>query len=328
MSPDSRATPPTESSLPESRVVATAARVTAPTPGAGAARGRWLVFGAAVLWGMSATLARFMFRDRHIPPFTVVELRLSIAVLLLGPWLAWRRPAVLRIDWRDLPSMIVLGVVGVATIQGSYYYSISVLGVGLAILLQYLAPALIVIWHMARGEKVRWPTMLSVVLAVAGTALLVEGVDARALHARWWQWSIGFGTAVVFAFYILYSKRLLRRYQPETVLVYSFAIAAAFWAVITPPWRIVAAGYDGQTWALFIVIGITSVLAPFAMFYAGLRTMESSRVAIVATLEPVVAVVSSAVVLQEGLRLVQWAGAVMVLVASIVASTTERDETG
>lgn len=321
MNSDSRATP----ASPEARAVGTATRAAA--PGAGAARGRWLVFGAAVLWGTSATLARFMFRDHHIPPFTVVELRLSIAALLFVPWLAWRRPAALRIEWRDLPSIIVLGVV-MATIQGSYYYSISVLGVGLAILLQYLAPALIVIWHVARGEKVRWPTLLSVVAAVAGTALLVGGVDARALHARWWQWGIGFGTAIVFAFYILYSKRLLRRYPPQTVLAYSFTIASVFWAVITPPWRIVAAGYDAQTWALFLVIGITSVLAPFAMFYAGLRVMEPSRAAIVGTLEPVVAVVSSAVALQEGLRLVQWAGAVMVLAASIVASTTERDDGG
>jgi drug/metabolite transporter (DMT)-like permease len=290
-----------------------------------ASRGRWLVFGAALLWGTSATLARFMFRDRHVPPFTVVELRLGTAVLLLAPWLAWRRPAALRIARADAPRMIVLGLVGVAAIQGSYYYSISVLGVGLAILLQYLAPALIVAWQAARGVRTSWPMLGSVTAAITGTALLVSGVDTRALHPHTWQWAIGFGTAIVFAFYILYSKRLLARYAPETVLVWSFAVAAAFWAVVTPPWRIVAAGYDAPTWGLFALIGITSVLVPFALFYAGLRRMSSSQAAIVATLEPVIAVVSSAVALREGLALVQWAGAVLVLAASIVASTAGRE---
>lgn len=269
-----------------------------------------------------------MFRDRHVPPFTVVELRLGTAVLLLAPWLAWRRPAALRVARADVPGLLLLGLVGVAAIQGSYYYSISVLGVGLAILLQYLAPALIVAWHAMRGVPMRWPTYAAVAAAITGTALLVTGVDPRAVHAHAWQWAIGFGTAVVFAFYILYSKRVLARYAPETVLVYTFAVAAGFWAVITPPWRIVAAGYDVTTWGLFLLIGITSVLVPFALFYAGLRRMSSSQAAIVATLEPVIAVVSSAILLREGLRFVQWAGALLVLAASIVASTAEHEDRG
>ena len=49
------------------------------------ARGRALVSAATVFWGTSATLARFVFRDRHVPPLSVVEQRLLIAVSLLGP---------------------------------------------------------------------------------------------------------------------------------------------------------------------------------------------------------------------------------------------------
>ena len=96
--------------------------------------------GATVLWGTSATLARFVFRDRHVPALTVVELRLAIAVALLGSWLAWRKPAALRLRRADWGHFLVLGLGGVAAVQGSYYYAISTLGVGLAILIQYLAP--------------------------------------------------------------------------------------------------------------------------------------------------------------------------------------------
>jgi drug/metabolite transporter (DMT)-like permease len=291
-----------------------------------AGRGRWMVVGAAVLWGGSATLARFLFRDRHVPALTVVELRLATAVVLLGPWLAWRHPAALRLRRRDIPYFLVLGTVGVAAIQGSYYYSVSVLGVGLAILLQYLAPSLVVLWHVVRGGRIAAGTIVAIVAAVAGTALLVGGVDVHAVHARPWQWAIGFGTAFVFAFYILYSKYALGRYRPETVLFYSFSIAAVFWAIVTPPARILAAHYDAGTWILLGAIGITSVLVPFALFYAGLRRLTSAQAGIVATLEPVVAIVTSAIALGEGLHLFQWLGALLVLGAAVVESMGGRLE--
>src|SRR5687767_11983599 len=105
-----------------------------------------MVFAAALLWGTSATLARFVFRDHQVPALTVVELRLAIASILLWPWLALRRPAALRIARADWPYFLILGLFGVAAVQGTYYYSISRLGVGLSILIQYLAPALIVLY--------------------------------------------------------------------------------------------------------------------------------------------------------------------------------------
>jgi len=285
-----------------------------------AARGRWLVFGATFFWGTTATLARFMFRDRHIPPLSLVELRLAVSVALLGPWLAWRNPSALRVRREDWIYLLVLGLVGVTAIQGTYYYSVSVLGVGLAILLQYLAPTLIVLYEAARGARVGGATVLALMLALAGTALLVGNVDRAAIHARPFQWAIGFSAAFVFAFYIVFSKRALRRYAPDTVLFYTFTIATLAMAVVTPPWRIAAAGYDATTWALFVVMGVASALVPFKLFYAGLKRLSPAQTGILATLEPVVAVLSSALFLHEGLRPLQWLGALCVLAAAMLAS--------
>jgi drug/metabolite transporter (DMT)-like permease len=290
-------------------------------------RGRWLVFTAAALWGTSATLARYVFRDRQVPALVVVELRLVFAVAMLAVWLAWHKPAALRVDRRDWAYFLTLGVFGVATVQGSYYYSISRLGVGLAILLQYLAPTLIVLYDLVRGRRVSGLTAAAALLALGGTALLVVGVDVQRLHARPLDWAIGFGSAFTFAFYILYSKRGIARYELETMLLYTFAVAAVLWAFVTPPWRIVAANYDGSLWAMFLTLGFFSTLAPFAFFYAGLKRLSSTEAGIVATLEPVIAVLSAALFLHEGLDARQWLGAMLVLGASIMASM-RRPETG
>jgi|SRR5688572_4102138 len=284
-----------------------------------------MVFAAATLWGTSATLARFVFRDHHVAALTVVELRLVIASILLWPWLALRNPSALRIAASDWRYFLVLGLFGVAAVQGTYYYSISRLGVGLSILIQYLASALIVLYGMARGRPPGTHTLLAVAAAVGGTALLVGGVDASALHARPLDWTAGFGSAVAFAFYIVYSKRGLARYQPETVLLYTFAIAGLFWSAVTPPWQIIRAGYSAELWLLFIAIGIGSTLLPFALFYAGLRRLRAEEAAILATLEPVVAVGSAALFLGEGLGGLQWSGAVLVLLATLRASRRAPD---
>jgi drug/metabolite transporter (DMT)-like permease len=219
-------------------------------------------------------------------------------------------------------------VFGVASVQSTYYYSISRLGVGLAILLQYLAPTLIVLWDLARGRRVRAITIVAVILALAGTALLVGGVDVASLRVRPIDWAIGFASSFAFAFYILYSKRGMARYAPETILLYTFAVAAVLWAFVTPPWRVATAGYDGSLWVMFLALGIFSTLAPFAFFYAGLKRLSSTEAGIVATLEPVIAVLTAAFFLHEGLGPQQWLGATLVLVASILASMGQPEAVG
>jgi len=287
------------------------------------ARGRALVFAATVFWGTSATLARHVFRDRAVPALTAVELRLVIAVTLLGVWLAWRKPAALRVRREDWGYFVILGLFGVAAVQGAYYHAIATLGVGLAILLQYVAPALIIGVELLRGTRVRPRVLVAVIGAIAGTALLVGGVDRAARAIALGDWLVGFGAALAFAFYIVYSKRGLARYAPETVLFYTFLIAAVFWGMVTPPARILAAGYDAGLWVMFLALGVFSTLVPFVCFYAGLRRLPAAQAGIVATMEPVVAVLSAALFLGEGLDPTQWVGAALVLGAAALASIEE-----
>ena len=291
----------------------------------GSRKSYWLVFGAAFFWGTSATLARHLFRDRHVPPFTVVELRLLIAAMLLGAWLIWRKPSSLRIARRDASYFLILGVFGLAAVQGCYYYSISVLGVGLSVLIQYLAPSLIVALDVARGRRVSAVTLVAVLADLGGTALLVGNVDPASLHAGPLQWAISFGATLSFVFFILYSKRGLSRYPPETVLFYSLCVASVFWAFTSPPWRILAAGYGAALWVVFVLLALCSTLIPFALFYAGLRGLPAARAGVISTIEPVVAVMSAAIFLGETLRPLQDLGALLVLGAAAVSSGEPHD---
>jgi len=145
-------------------------------------------------------------------------------------------------------------------------------------------------------------------------------VDPSVLRAIAFDCAFGFASAFAFTFYILFSKRGLGRHDPSAVLLYTFAIAGLMWAIVTPPWRIAAAGYSTSVWLMFLAIGIGSTLLPFALFYGGLRRLRAEEAGVIATVEPVVAVLSAALFLGETLRPLQLTGAALVLVATLLST--------
>ena len=260
-----------------------------------------------------------------IPPLTVVELRLSISVVILAAIFALFRPALFRIGRGDVLPLVILGTLGIAAVQGSYYTNVSWIGVGLAILLQYLAPTLVVAYEALAQRRAPSRLELAALLcATLGVALLVLADGAAVARANPKGILLGLASAGFFAFYIVYAKRLVTRISPFTVLFYGFLVAALFWMIFQPPWKIAAAHYDARTWALFLAIALGSALVPFGLFYAGLARLDASRAGIVALLEPIIAIGSSAWWLAEGLTWSQAAGAALILLGVGLATCTGR----
>jgi drug/metabolite transporter (DMT)-like permease len=271
------------------------------------------VIAATLFWGTSACLARFLFKQ-GVPALVVVETRLAFSSVALGAWmLAFRRQELVvpRSQW---PRLAVLAVFGVASVQAAYYTTVSLVGVGLAILLQYLAPALVVLYEWATGRApLTRQKIVALLLTTAGTALLVLADPRGVVRAQPRGVALGLVSAACFAFYMLSAKSAVRRLPILTVNFYGFAGAALVWAMAVPPWALAAAHYRAATWALLLAVAVFSVLVPFGFFYRGLERLDTWRVALTAMLEPVVAAVSAWLFLGEGLAPVQWLGAGLLL---------------
>jgi len=286
--------------------------------------GLLLVLGACVLWGTSATLARWTMKQ-DVPALVIVELRLMLSVIVLAAGFALMRPALFRIARGDVGRLLILGTVGIAAVQGTYYTNVGWVGVGLAILLQYMAPAFVVAWQAARARRMPpRPLLVALALATAGVALLVLADGAAVARANPAGVLLGIASAGFYAFYIVYSKVLLSRLSPWTVLFYGFLVAGLFWMLFVPPWTIAQAGYAAGTWGLFGVIALGSALVPFAMFFGGLARVDAARAGIVALFEPIVAVGSAALFLHEGLSVTQGAGALLILAGVGLVALLER----
>src|SRR5262249_49105887 len=103
------------------------------------ARGYLLAASAAVMWGFSGVVAKFLLR-RQIGFDELLIFRTSVAGLLLVIWLGPSSPQLLKIEPRDLPYFALLGAIGLVVNQGCYYLALSTVSVGYALLIQYLAP--------------------------------------------------------------------------------------------------------------------------------------------------------------------------------------------
>jgi DME family drug/metabolite transporter len=290
---------------------------------------------ATFLWGVAATLGRAAFTGRLLPkgqilrpidPLILSQSRatFSFIVLLLALVLlrGWRR---LRLPAADVGRTFALGILGVAASNYLYYLAIQRTNVATAIILQYTAPILVLLYTVARGRQ--RPTLQRVVavgLAVAGIALVIGIFGSGGFRLDTIGVMAALGAAVSFAIYNIGGHSILARYDRWTVLLYVILSASLFWIVVNPPWRIVAAHYSGGQWLFLVLFSLLSVLAPFSFYFAGLQHLEPTRAIVVSCLEPVFSIVIAAVALGEVMRPLQAVGIALVLVAIVVVQLPDR----
>jgi drug/metabolite transporter (DMT)-like permease len=98
-----------------------------------------MILGAAIFWGSSATAAQFL-QNQNVSTLLISQTRVSLSCILLLAVLATRRKDLLKVKPADLWRFLLLGVIGIAGANFTYYFTMKLSTVAIGILLQYLAP--------------------------------------------------------------------------------------------------------------------------------------------------------------------------------------------
>ncbi len=262
---------------------------------------------------------------RPIDPLILSQTRTTFSLLVLLPLLVtskgWQR---IKMPGRDLAYCFLLGTLGVAVSNYFYYVAIQRTNVATAIIVQYTAPVWVLFYVVARGQqRLSLQKLIAVALAVTGIALVIGIVGAKPSDGRGLRLdSYGLVAALLasfsFAFYNVGGHRILARYDRWRVLVWTLTAAAAFWLVVNPPWKILAAHYVPAQWLFLFVFSMISVLGAFSLYFLGLQHLEPTRAIIASCLEPVFSILLAALLLGEVLRPIQTTGIVFVLAAIVI----------
>src|SRR5512139_3953821 len=138
-------------------------------------RGYLYILIGATLWGVSSVVAKSLFII-GLPPALLVQIRLTLATLTLLIFLLIFGRKRIIISLGDLPYFIILGFVGVAGVQFAYYYTISKIQVGPAVLVQYLSPIWIALYaFIFQKEPLTKGKMIALLLAILGCYFTVGG---------------------------------------------------------------------------------------------------------------------------------------------------------
>ncbi len=280
--------------------------------------GYLLIIAAAILWGLSATGAKYLF-NHDVDVFLVVQTRATFSVLLLWIVFLARRPELLKVRPARLYPFALLGVFGIAGSTFTYYRAMKLTNVATAILIQYTAPVFVMLWELFR-RKIRLTAAngSALLLAMAGCYLAVGGWQALAgrMNLEGLLWANV--AALAFAFFNVYGKNLLERHSSWTGLTWALTFTTLLWFFIRPPWVLFTAPISAGEWGTLFLFAMTSILIPYSLYFKGLERIASSHAIIIATLEPVVAILSASIVVGEVLSGMQYAGAAGVIAAILL----------
>jgi drug/metabolite transporter (DMT)-like permease len=289
-----------------------------------AGRGLAQVTAAAVLFGVNASVSKVVLQA-GVDPRQLAALRctgVAIGLLVLvGPTAGGR----LRVPWRSLPQLAVLGVVGAALIQWFYFVAIDRLPVGIAILLEFTGPVLVALWaRVVLREEVRPVVWVALALSLAGLALVAQVWQDTRLDAL--GVAAAMAAAACLATFLLLGRHTGGAHDPVAVNFWMFAFAGLFWLVVEPPWAIDRAplaattsllgalgGIEVPVWVAVGWVIALGTLAPYALDLAALRHLPAATVGAVGMLEPVVATAVAWAWLGQSLSAAQALGGVIVL---------------
>ncbi|MFE0477680.1 MULTISPECIES: EamA family transporter [unclassified Streptomyces] len=297
--------------------------------GRGRGMGLGLALLSAVAFGGSGVAAKPLI-EAGLDPLHVVWLRVAGAALVMLP-LAVRHRALLR----RRPGLLAgFGLLAVAGVQACYFAALSRIPVGVALLIEYLAPALVLGWvRFVQRRPVTRAAAVGVVLAVGGLACVVEVWSGLRFDALGLLLALGAACCQV-GYFVLSdqgSDAGDEAPDPLGVIAYGLLVGAAVLTVVARPWTMDwsvltgTARMDGTPVSALVLLGWIVLVATVVAYVTGVisvRRLSPQVAGVVACLEAVIATVLAWVLLGEHLSAPQLAGGVIVLVGAFIAQSS------
>ena len=262
-----------------------------------------------LIWGSTFVIVKETVAS--VPPSLLLALRFSVAALLF----AWVRPTRAAL----LPGLLLgvlsfagfatqtLGLVSTTASKAAFITGLSVI----------LTPLFSALWFCYRGFRHSVPARayLAAAVALAGLALMSFSGPLGVTTGDLWV----LGTAVFYAFYIIYLSEVAPRHGAlELSAVQFWPMAALAWLWAVPQLGQSDGLSSGSVWSL-LYLGVVATALVSVLQVRAQRVVSAHVAALIFVLEPVFAALFAYVLLGEALGVWGWIGAGLVGVAMLLS---------
>ena len=283
--------------------------------------GTFLTIAGGILWGISGVCGQFLFQNKDVTASWLVPLRLVTAGFLLLCYYVIRDKGKTFDIWktkRNRIDIIIYGLAGMMLCQYSYFQTIEWSNAGTATVIQYLGPALIVVWVCLQTKRLpEKKEVLGVILAVTGIVLIATHGNPTTLALSQKALIMGLISAVSVVIYTVKPARMQAEFDTPLVLAWGMLIGGTALTIAFRPWdnKVI---FDGETFTALAFIILFGTMAGFSMYMTGVKMIGSVKASLYSCVEPVASMVLTAVWMKVSFTTPDLIGTAFVIATIII----------
>lgn len=286
-------------------------------------KGIFLVIIGTMLWGISGTVAQFLFQNKGFSPEWLVVIRLlsSGTILLLYGYISSDND--IKIIWKSKNNRINLflfSILGMLGVQYTYFAAISHGNAATATILQYLSPVIITCYLIVKNKKL--PTlkqMFAIILAMVGTFFIITRGNIHSLSLSKLALFCGISSAICSAIYTLQPISLLKQFSSTAVVGWGMLIGELFFSFIHSPFKFVGTWSLSSVLSLIFIIVFGTVIA-FYCYLESLKYLVPTEASILGCIEPLSATFLSVIWLNAPFTFYEFIGTTCIIATVIILS--------
>jgi drug/metabolite transporter (DMT)-like permease len=283
--------------------------------------GVFLVIVSGICYGLTPILAAYAYQE-GATVCVHLFLRFSFATAFFLTYIAIFKRNSLRVVARI--TLIFLLAAGIFEFAASYLYiaSVQYVSAGLVALLFYTHLIWVAIWgYLFKGERLKLSGIVGIALALIGLVMLV-GISLGKIHTG--GIFMALVAALICSGYVMFSNRVLEDLEPIFTTAFICLLCTVLFYVTGRTTGTLNFQISSTAWLASIASAIlTGNIAMFA-FLAGMKRIGSTTATVLCTVEPITAVVCSALLLSQKMTALQLLGGLVIIIGAALVVTSKK----
>jgi drug/metabolite transporter (DMT)-like permease len=281
---------------------------------------------SAATFGVSGPFAKSLIESGWSPGGAVFARVAGGALVMMVIAVATQWPRLRQVSTHTR-TVLLYGVFAISGVQLCFFNAVQHLSVGVALLLEYLAPIIVIGWvWITKGARPSVQTLLGAAVALIGAAVVIDVFGSAEISAVGVAW--GLAAAACLAVYFVISERADGDLHPVVLaasgLTVSAVVIGALGLVGVLPLHFsasnaVVADHSVNVWLPVVVLVLVSTVIAYLTGIAAITPLGPTIGSLVALTEVLCAVVAAWILVGESVTALQAVGGAAIIAGLVLA---------